>query len=159
MEYASICLENALRLVESDSIANEGCLYVRPSTPIFNINEIKSLHASILCSAAYVQLTLGNFPLAIKRCNQLLSLQNIPGVFDYLAKMYLGEAYFKYGKAKKAMESICQENACDVRYFLDSDVEDKNNGTGSQCNWPGQAVGGTFGTIQPISGVIMMISQ
>lgn len=82
LEYASICLENALRLVESDSIANEGCLYVRPSTPIFNIQEINCLHAAILCAAAYVQLQLENYPLAIKRCHQLMSLQNIPGAYQ-----------------------------------------------------------------------------
>lgn len=155
MEYAGVCLENALRLVESDSIANEGCLYVRPSTPIFNIQEINCLHAAILCAAAYVQLILENYPLCIKRCHQLKSLQNIPGAYQYLARQYMGEAYYKYGQLAKAQEAFFQENACDVNFFINPDVEDKKEDVGSECSWPGQSVGGATGTVKPINGMII----
>ncbi len=157
MEYAGVCLENALRLVESDSIANEGCLYVRPSTPIFNIQEINCLHAAILCAAAYVQLILENYPLCIKRCHQLKSLQNIPGAYQYLARQYMGEAYYKYGQLAKAKEAFFQENACDVNFFINPDVEDKKEDVGSECSWPGQSVGGATGTVKPINGMMMMV--
>ncbi|ODN02849.1 CCR4-NOT transcription complex subunit 10 [Orchesella cincta] len=153
LEYANICLENALRLVESDSIANEGCLYVKPSTPISSIQEINSLHAAILCAAAYVQLKLENYPLAIKRCHQLMSLHNIPGAYQYLAKMYLGEAYFKYGQLTKAHEALFQENSCDVNFYVSPESEDKKDDTGSECSWPGQPSAGTNGTVnvKPVS--------
>ncbi|CAL8096878.1 unnamed protein product [Orchesella dallaii] len=143
LEYANICLENALRLVESDSIANEGCLYVKPSTPISSIQEINSLHAAILCAAAYVQLKLENYPLAIKRCHQLMTLHNIPGAYQYLAKMYLGEAYFKYGQLTKAHDALFQENSCDVNFYVPPESDEKKDDTASECSWPGQPTVGT----------------
>lgn len=70
----------------------------------------------------------------------------------YLAKMYLGEAYFKYGQLEKAHAALFQENACDVNFFVSQDSDERKDDGGSECNWPGQASSVANSTIKPING-------
>lgn len=73
----------------------------------------------------------------------------------YLGKMYMGEAYFKYGQLDKTMHALFQENSCDVNFFVAQDVEDRKDDGELESSWPGHGSVGVTGAVKPINGIIL----
>nr|XP_002131645.1 CCR4-NOT transcription complex subunit 10 isoform X1 [Ciona intestinalis] len=123
MEFAFICLSNALIIMERE-MKHGGCLQKThnevkileeklsdvtiaclPSPPVVG-TRICYLYASILCNSAFVALHLGNASVALQHAACVLNLPKIYGSHRYLANMYAGEALVVLDRISEAIQHL-----------------------------------------------------
>uniref|UniRef100_A0A1B6E480 CCR4-NOT transcription complex subunit 10 n=1 Tax=Clastoptera arizonana TaxID=38151 RepID=A0A1B6E480_9HEMI len=128
MEFASLCLRNALILLPSADTNNT--VYAPPSPPI-DPRQVPSLRACVLTASAYVSLCLGDPLLALEHSKALLSQPNISGVHKLLGRLYLGEAFILLDKLSLAIDilnpetcqEICDPNVKPLRPWFPQNVQ------------------------------------
>jgi CCR4-NOT transcription complex subunit 10 len=111
VEFASLCLRNALLLLPdsqpedpkllpaSDSTdvptvtpsPSSHFVYAAPSNPL-GPHEVASLRCSVLALSAYVALCLGDYIIALDHAEMLLVQPSLSGVHRYVTNMYEGLA-------------------------------------------------------------------
>ncbi|XP_070200539.1 CCR4-NOT transcription complex subunit 10-like isoform X2 [Littorina saxatilis] len=107
MEFASMCLSNALNLLPPDPLdveitpvedndttkaAAEPALVPAPPASPMRPTEVANLRCSILAASAYVALCLNDFRVALKHAQNLLRQPRLSGAQRYVGNMYMAEA-------------------------------------------------------------------
>lgn len=81
LNFGLECVQNALKLIQSEKVRREGCLYVKPGQPITSNLKICGLQANILCVGAFIACLAKDYATVVNYCSQILRLNNIPSVF------------------------------------------------------------------------------
>ncbi|XP_003382418.1 PREDICTED: CCR4-NOT transcription complex subunit 10-like [Amphimedon queenslandica] len=122
LEFASICLQNALFLLPSlpqsngDEPEDERILptvNALPGPPIKG-QSILDLKSCILSCKAYVSLGLGDPIVALGAAKQLLDTPRLPGGLRYVAKLYLAESYIQMGSIQEALQHLTPDIVTDL---------------------------------------------
>ncbi|CAG7717466.1 unnamed protein product, partial [Allacma fusca] len=139
LHYGSDCIATALALMKPIRNGSSVCLQVPPSNPLTSEGAITALHASILCAGAYIAISIGNFPMAVKRSRDLLGLPNIPGSYQYLGKQYLSQALLLSGDVVESIKiAENEEEIIDLGYCVspfEGPTDDKRDECG-EATWP-----------------------
>ncbi|XP_033119734.1 CCR4-NOT transcription complex subunit 10-like isoform X2 [Anneissia japonica] len=162
LDFASLCLCNALNLLECDwqnsatplsktsgsetdstdshSPKQHGFISDKPAPPSQPLkgSEVISLRCSILVCSAYVKLCLGDFTCALEYAGNLLNQSELSGSLRYLGHMYCAEALINMDKISEAIKHLSFDNVSDVRiqYQGDqgSDKEKNDNSTDGEAS-------------------------
>lgn len=118
LEFASLCLRNAVTLIEFHSgelakqaeaaekpgpwdKAYEG-VPCNPSQPL-KAASLEKLKIATLSAFSYVQLCLGDYTLALKYAQETLAIADLPETHQTLATMYCGEALVMMDRVPEAL--------------------------------------------------------
>ncbi|XP_069068085.1 CCR4-NOT transcription complex subunit 10 isoform X2 [Pleurodeles waltl] len=154
MEFAAICLRNALLLLPEDqqdpkqensskasnqgnvdncSENNEACskshegeafITAPPSSPLRK-QELENLRCSILACSAYVALALGDNLMALNHAEKLLQLPKLSGSLKFLGHLYAAEALISLDRISDAITHLNPENVTDVSLGISSNEQDQ----------------------------------
>uniref|UniRef100_T1J4Y2 CCR4-NOT transcription complex subunit 10 n=1 Tax=Strigamia maritima TaxID=126957 RepID=T1J4Y2_STRMM len=147
LEFASLCLKNALILHQNDSQTNSNlsttvgsddmsesntlphdgsqCISGLPGNPIRGI-EIINLRSSILVASSYVSLCLRDTVMGLHYAQTLLALPKICGIHKLLGHLYAAEALILLDRISEALDHLNPDHIKDVPLTLHlSDKEEK----------------------------------
>ncbi|CAH1971240.1 unnamed protein product [Acanthoscelides obtectus] len=139
LEFASLCLRNALLLVppSSDSASTPDPLFLipgvtppapppppsaSPSNPLDG-REVTQLRNAILIAAAYVSLCLGDYVIALEHAQEVLDGESASDVHRLLAHLYAAEALILMDKITDAIEHLNPENIKSLSFDLPSTLD------------------------------------
>ncbi|XP_039271191.2 CCR4-NOT transcription complex subunit 10-like [Styela clava] len=131
LEFASVCLQNALTILAEAGITGEEIKEGRKNSksdinkkPVLSIpclpgnplagQELSNFHASILANGAFVALSLGNNLMAYEYSKLLLRLPNISGRHKYLGRMYSAEALVSLDRISDAIQHLSGDSVSDM---------------------------------------------
>ncbi|XP_044746567.1 CCR4-NOT transcription complex subunit 10 [Coccinella septempunctata] len=132
LEFASICLRNALILIPSESDSTPQPVYVKPGvrhpapTPTLGPAPSSPLDAdgnvelknAILAASAFVSMCLGDYIVALEHAEALLAQPRVSSVHKLLAHLYAAECLILLNKITEAMEHLNPNNIKDLRSEL-----------------------------------------
>ncbi|KZC13924.1 CCR4-NOT transcription complex subunit 10 [Dufourea novaeangliae] len=138
LEFASLCLKNALFLLPSTSELNVPITTITGPqsvpltlTPAHNLGaqhsslvsqvsavEALNLKTSILAASAYVCLCLGDYVVALEHAKSLLNISKLPGAYKMLGNLYAAESLIFMDKISEAIEYLKPENIQDLNTFV-----------------------------------------
>ncbi|XP_066546693.1 CCR4-NOT transcription complex subunit 10 isoform X2 [Amia ocellicauda] len=160
MEFAAICLRNALLLlpehqqevksengsksssqsgsVESSSESIEACSKGQegdkfiPAAPSSPLRkqELENLRCSILACSAYVALALGDNLMALNHAEKLLQQAKLSGSLKFLGHLYAAEALISLDRISDAIAHLNPENVTDVSLGISSNEQDQGSDKG-----------------------------
>ncbi|XP_033221852.1 CCR4-NOT transcription complex subunit 10 isoform X2 [Belonocnema kinseyi] len=117
LEFGMLCLKNALYLLSSNAesvpsqvIAGQHAVRFSQITAIETLN----LKISILADSAYVSLCLGEYSIALEYAKSLLALNNLPGAYTMLGKLYTAESLIFLDKINEALDYLRPEMLTDL---------------------------------------------
>ncbi|XP_064640490.1 CCR4-NOT transcription complex subunit 10-like [Lineus longissimus] len=126
LEFAAMCLRNALTLLPDERIppvpsedaepgkpAHDSPLPAPPANPM-KANEVANLRCSVLCQTSYVALCLNDFLVAALNADRLLKQPKLSGAHRYLGNMYLGEALVSLDRIADAVQHFNPDAITDV---------------------------------------------
>ncbi|KAK3603937.1 hypothetical protein CHS0354_042949 [Potamilus streckersoni] len=127
MEFASLCLRNALTLLPDESISTEfvspddqeknssDCHLVQapPGNPM-KPTEVANLRCSVLAASAYVALSLNDYTLALQYSEQLLKQSRSSGAQRYLAHLYMGESLVALDRIADGIQHLNSDLVTDI---------------------------------------------
>ncbi|XP_076288997.1 CCR4-NOT transcription complex subunit 10 [Lasioglossum baleicum] len=152
LEFASLCLKNALFLLPNISELNELNAPITTSTdsqsvplsltagtnlgaphsaPMSQVStaEAFNLKINVLAASAYVCLCLGDYVVALEHAKSLLSINKLPGAYKMLGNLYAAESLIFMDKISEAIEYLKPENIQDLNTFVPiPDTQDKDKG-------------------------------
>ncbi|XP_033221857.1 CCR4-NOT transcription complex subunit 10 isoform X3 [Belonocnema kinseyi] len=76
--------------------------------------ETLNLKISILADSAYVSLCLGEYSIALEYAKSLLALNNLPGAYTMLGKLYTAESLIFLDKINEALDYLRPEMLTDL---------------------------------------------
>uniref|UniRef100_A0A673N0E7 CCR4-NOT transcription complex subunit 10 n=1 Tax=Sinocyclocheilus rhinocerous TaxID=307959 RepID=A0A673N0E7_9TELE len=154
MEFAAICLRNALLLLsehqqhdskpdngskscsqsgstESSSETSDGDKFIpaAPSSPLIK-QEVENLRCSILACSAYVALALGDNLMALNHAEKLLHQTKLSGSLKFLGHLYAAEALISLDRISDAIAHLNPENVTDVSLGVSSSEQDQGSDKG-----------------------------
>ncbi|XP_063160004.1 CCR4-NOT transcription complex subunit 10 isoform X2 [Candoia aspera] len=159
MEFAAICLRNALLLLPEDqqepkqengskvgnqlsgnesSENNEACskshegdkfIPAPPSSPLRK-QELENLRCSMLACSAYVALALGDNLMALSHADKLLQQPKLSGSLKFLGHLYAAVALISLDRISDAITHLNPENVTDVSLGISSNEQDQGSDKG-----------------------------
>ncbi|KAM4706015.1 CCR4-NOT transcription complex subunit 10 isoform 2-T2 [Rhinophrynus dorsalis] len=168
MEFAAICLRNALLLLPEDqqdskqengsknsqtgntdssgessevcSKIHEGDKFISapPSSPLRR-QELENLRCSVLACSAYVALALGDNLMALNHADKLLQQPRLSGSLKFLGHLYAAEALISLDRISDAITHLNPENVTDVSLGVSSNEQEQGSDKGE--NEPMESVG------------------
>ncbi|XP_054240668.1 CCR4-NOT transcription complex subunit 10 isoform X3 [Indicator indicator] len=163
MEFAAICLRNALLLLPEDqqepkqengsktsnqlggntenSESNEACskshdgdkFIAAPPSSPLKKQELENLRCSILACSAYVALALGDNLMALNHADKLLQQPKLSGSLKFLGHLYAAEALISLDRISDAITHLNPENVTDVSLGISSNEQDQAGKQTPQC--------------------------
>ncbi|CAI5788380.1 CCR4-NOT transcription complex subunit 10 isoform X2 [Podarcis lilfordi] len=160
MEFAAICLRNALLLLPEDqqepkqengskignqlggnnensenneacSKSHEGDKFVpAPPSSPLKKQELENLRCSILACSAYVALALGDNLMALNHADKLLQQPKLSGSLKFLGHLYAAEALISLDRISDAITHLNPENVTDVSLGISSNEQDQGSEKG-----------------------------
>ncbi|XP_076267943.1 CCR4-NOT transcription complex subunit 10 isoform X1 [Rhynchophorus ferrugineus] len=131
LEFASLCLRNAKLLLPADAAELPAVpLFLVPGVPVpppspslapsspSCASEIQILKNTILVASSYVALCLGDYIMALKHAQELLSQERASSVHRLLAHMYAAECLILLDRIPEALEHLSLENIKDLEFNL-----------------------------------------
>ncbi|KAG5672639.1 CCR4-NOT transcription complex subunit 10-B [Polypedilum vanderplanki] len=105
LEFASLCLRNALTLVEHcrqllTTVDEE--VTCNPSKPLTKTS-IEKLQLHILTASSYVALCLGDYTLALYHARELLKIENLPDTHKMMGFLYAAESCIMLDRVPEAI--------------------------------------------------------
>ncbi|XP_076547685.1 CCR4-NOT transcription complex subunit 10 isoform X2 [Osmia lignaria lignaria] len=153
LEFASLCLKNALFLLPNNNevnvpvatIANSQTvplsltaghnLGTQHSTLMSQATTIEALNLriSVLAASAYVCLCLGDYVIALEHAKSLLNINKLPGAYRMLGNLYAAESLIFMDKISEAIEYLKPENIQDLNTFVPfPETQDKDKDKGDE---------------------------
>ncbi|XP_046143987.1 CCR4-NOT transcription complex subunit 10 isoform X1 [Osmia bicornis bicornis] len=153
LEFASLCLKNALFLLPNNNevnvpvatIANSQTvplsltaghnLGTQHSTLMSQATAIEALNLriSVLAASAYVCLCLGDYVIALEHAKSLLNINKLPGAYRMLGNLYAAESLIFMDKISEAIEYLKPENIQDLNTFVPfPETQDKDKDKGDE---------------------------
>ncbi|XP_034259917.1 CCR4-NOT transcription complex subunit 10 isoform X2 [Pantherophis guttatus] len=159
MEFAAICLRNALLLLPEDqqeskqengskagnqlsgnessenteacTKSHEGDKFIPapPSSPLRK-QELENLRCSILACSAYVALALGDNLMALSHADKLLQQPKLSGSLKFLGHLYAAVALISLDRISDAITHLNPENVTDVSLGISSNEQDQGSDKG-----------------------------
>ncbi|XP_052002319.1 CCR4-NOT transcription complex subunit 10 isoform X2 [Xyrauchen texanus] len=158
MEFAAICLRNALLLLpehqqhdskpdngskscsmESSNETSDACsgksqegnkfIPAAPSSPLRK-QEVQNLRCSILACSAYVALALGDNLMALNHAEKLLHQTKLSGSLKFLGHLYAAEALISLDRISDAIAHLNPENVTDVSLGVSPSEQDQGSDKG-----------------------------
>ncbi|XP_053322431.1 CCR4-NOT transcription complex subunit 10 [Spea bombifrons] len=169
MEFAAICLRNALLLLPEDqqepkqengskannqtgnadssgesetcsSKIHEGDKFIAaPPSSPLRRQELENLRCSVLACSAYVALALGDNLMALSHADKLLQQPRLSGSLKFLGHLYAAEALISLDRISDAITHLNPENVTDVS--LGVSVNEQEQGSDKGENEPMESVG------------------
>ncbi|XP_075778080.1 CCR4-NOT transcription complex subunit 10 isoform X2 [Pelodiscus sinensis] len=160
MEFAAICLRNALLLLPEDqqepkqengsktntqlggstennesseacSKSHEGDKFIpAPPSSPLRKQELENLRCSILACSAYVALALGDNLMALNHADKLLQQPKLSGSLKFLGHLYAAEALISLDRISDAITHLNPENVTDVYLGISSNEQDQGSDKG-----------------------------
>ncbi|XP_056656364.1 CCR4-NOT transcription complex subunit 10 isoform X7 [Monodelphis domestica] len=155
MEFAAICLRNALLLLPEDqqepkqengsktsnqlggsgenaesqetcSKSHDGDKFIpAPPSSPLRKQELENLRCSILACSAYVALALGDNLMALNHADKLLQQPKLSGSLKFLGHLYAAEALISLDRISDAITHLNPENVTDVSLGISSNEQDQ----------------------------------
>ncbi|XP_042188212.1 CCR4-NOT transcription complex subunit 10 isoform X1 [Callorhinchus milii] len=160
MEFAAICLRNALLLLPEDQQetkqdnglrdygqsgsgetgesseacsgkVHEGDKFI-PGPPSSPLKkpELENLRCSILAGSAYVALALGDNLVALNHAEKLLQQPKLSGSLKFLGHLYAAESLISLDRISDAITHLNPENITDVFLGISSNEQDQGSDKG-----------------------------
>ncbi|KAM3928666.1 CCR4-NOT transcription complex subunit 10 isoform 2-T2 [Leptodactylus fuscus] len=169
MEFAAICLRNALLLLPEDqqdgskengaknnsqmgttdssgesteacSKNHEGDKFLpAPPSSPLKRQELENLRCSVLACSAYVALALGDNLMALNHAEKLLQQPRLSGSLKFLGHLYAAEALISLDRISDAITHLNPENVTDVSLGVSSNEQEQASDKGE--NEPMESVG------------------
>ncbi|XP_078036029.1 CCR4-NOT transcription complex subunit 10 [Augochlora pura] len=151
LEFASLCLKNALFLLPSINELNElnvpittiassqsvplsltagTSLGAQHSPSVSQVSTVEALNlkVNVLAASAYVCLCLGDYVVALEHAKSLLSINKLPGAYKMLGNLYAAESLIFMDKISEAIDYLKPENIQDLTTFVPiPDTQDKGD--------------------------------
>ncbi|XP_069068090.1 CCR4-NOT transcription complex subunit 10 isoform X6 [Pleurodeles waltl] len=128
MEFAAICLRNALLLLPEDQQdpKQENSSKASNQGNVDNCSENnEACRCSILACSAYVALALGDNLMALNHAEKLLQLPKLSGSLKFLGHLYAAEALISLDRISDAITHLNPENVTDVSLGISSNEQDQ----------------------------------
>ncbi|XP_017763329.1 PREDICTED: CCR4-NOT transcription complex subunit 10 [Eufriesea mexicana] len=146
LEFASLCLKNALFLLPNNNELNVPIAIAGPQTVPLSLTashnlgaqhsslmsqttaiEALNLKISVLAASAYVCLCLGDYVIALEHAKVLLNMNKLPGAYRMLGNLYAAESLIFMDKISEAIEYLKPENIQDLNTsILIPETQDKD---------------------------------
>ncbi|XP_069814725.1 CCR4-NOT transcription complex subunit 10 isoform X2 [Dendropsophus ebraccatus] len=169
MEFAAICLRNALLLLPEDQQdgskengaknnsqmgstdsggeSTEACsknhdsdkFLPAPPSSPLKRQELENLRCSVLACSAYVALALGDNLMALNHAEKLLQQPRLSGSLKFLGHLYAAEALISLDRISDAITHLNPENVTDVSLGVSSNEQEQASDKGE--NEPMESVG------------------
>ncbi|XP_051175412.1 CCR4-NOT transcription complex subunit 10 [Leptopilina boulardi] len=116
LEFGMLCLKNALHLLPIDmetlpaNVTGQHNLQSSNTTIIETLN----LKISILAASSYTALCLGDFTTALKHAKNLLAINNLPGAYMMLGKLYAAESLILLDRINEAIDYLKPDTLLDL---------------------------------------------
>ncbi|XP_036188754.1 CCR4-NOT transcription complex subunit 10 isoform X7 [Myotis myotis] len=134
MEFAAICLRNALLLLpeEQQDLKQENGS--KNSNQLGGNTESsessETCRCSILACSAYVALALGDNLMALNHADKLLQQPKLSGSLKFLGHLYAAEALISLDRISDAITHLNPENVTDVSLGISSNEQDQGSDKG-----------------------------
>ncbi|XP_043544671.1 CCR4-NOT transcription complex subunit 10 isoform X4 [Chiloscyllium plagiosum] len=134
MEFAAICLRNALLLLPEDqqeTKKDNGLRNFNQSSSGETSNEnTEACRCSILAGSAYVALALGDNLMALNHAENLLQQTKLSGSLKFLGHLYAAESLISLDRISDAITHLNPENITDVFLGVSSNEQDQGSDRG-----------------------------
>uniref|UniRef100_A0A8D3E560 CCR4-NOT transcription complex subunit 10 n=1 Tax=Scophthalmus maximus TaxID=52904 RepID=A0A8D3E560_SCOMX len=137
MEFAAICLRNALLLLpehqQPDAKTENGSKSFSQSASTESGSENSdACRCSILACSAYVALALGDNLMALNHAEKLLHQTKVSGSLKFLGHLYAAEALISLDRISDAIAHLNPENVSDVSMGVLSSEQDQGSEKGDE---------------------------
>ncbi|KAI1242861.1 hypothetical protein IHE44_0000416 [Lamprotornis superbus] len=130
MEFAAICLRNALLLLPEDQQEPKQENGSKTSNQLGgnteNTESSEACRCSILACSAYVALALGDNLMALNHADKLLQQPKLSGSLKFLGHLYAAEALISLDRISDAITHLNPENVTDVSLGISSNEQDQD---------------------------------
>uniref|UniRef100_A0A803XK25 CCR4-NOT transcription complex subunit 10 n=1 Tax=Meleagris gallopavo TaxID=9103 RepID=A0A803XK25_MELGA len=134
MEFAAICLRNALLLLPEDQQEPKQENGSKPNNQLGgnteNSESSEACRCSILACSAYVALALGDNLMALNHADKLLQQPKLSGSLKFLGHLYAAEALISLDRISDAITHLNPENVTDVSLGISSNEQDQGSDKG-----------------------------
>uniref|UniRef100_A0A8C3CR57 CCR4-NOT transcription complex subunit 10 n=1 Tax=Cairina moschata TaxID=8855 RepID=A0A8C3CR57_CAIMO len=134
MEFAAICLRNALLLLPEDQQESKQENGSKTSNQLGgsaeNSESSEACRCSILACSAYVALALGDNLMALNHADKLLQQPKLSGSLKFLGHLYAAEALISLDRISDAITHLNPENVTDVSLGISSNEQDQGSDKG-----------------------------
>ncbi|XP_054240669.1 CCR4-NOT transcription complex subunit 10 isoform X4 [Indicator indicator] len=134
MEFAAICLRNALLLLPEDQQEPKQENGSKTSNQLGgnteNSESNEACRCSILACSAYVALALGDNLMALNHADKLLQQPKLSGSLKFLGHLYAAEALISLDRISDAITHLNPENVTDVSLGISSNEQDQGSDKG-----------------------------
>uniref|UniRef100_A0A8C1I3X5 CCR4-NOT transcription complex subunit 10 n=1 Tax=Cyprinus carpio carpio TaxID=630221 RepID=A0A8C1I3X5_CYPCA len=134
MEFAAICLRNALLLLpehqQHDSKPDNGSKSCSLSGSTETSETSDACRCSILACSAYVALALGDNLMALNHAEKLLHQTKLSGSLKFLGHLYAAEALISLDRISDAIAHLNPENVTDVSLGVSSSEQEQASDKG-----------------------------
>ncbi|KAM4907257.1 CCR4-NOT transcription complex subunit 10 isoform 2-T2 [Sylvia borin] len=134
MEFAAICLRNALLLLPEDQQEPKQENGSKTSNQLGgnteNTESSEACRCSILACSAYVALALGDNLMALNHADKLLQQPKLSGSLKFLGHLYAAEALISLDRISDAITHLNPENVTDVSLGISSNEQDQGSDKG-----------------------------
>ncbi|XP_063181322.1 CCR4-NOT transcription complex subunit 10 isoform X2 [Chroicocephalus ridibundus] len=134
MEFAAICLRNALLLLPEDQQEPKQENGSKTSSQLGgnteNSESSEACRCSILACSAYVALALGDNLMALNHADKLLQQPKLSGSLKFLGHLYAAEALISLDRISDAITHLNPENVTDVSLGISSNEQDQGSDKG-----------------------------
>ncbi|KAI2528716.1 CCR4-NOT transcription complex subunit 10 [Homo sapiens] len=134
MEFAAICLRNALLLLPEEQQDPKQENGAKNSNQLGGNTESsessETCRCSILACSAYVALALGDNLMALNHADKLLQQPKLSGSLKFLGHLYAAEALISLDRISDAITHLNPENVTDVSLGISSNEQDQGSDKG-----------------------------
>ncbi|KAM6088362.1 CCR4-NOT transcription complex subunit 10 isoform 2-T2 [Chlamydotis macqueenii] len=134
MEFAAICLRNALLLLPEDQQEPKQENGSKTTNQLGgnaeNSESSEACRCSILACSAYVALALGDNLMALNHADKLLQQPKLSGSLKFLGHLYAAEALISLDRISDAITHLNPENVTDVSLGISSNEQDQGSDKG-----------------------------
>ncbi|XP_071285536.1 CCR4-NOT transcription complex subunit 10 isoform X2 [Agelaius tricolor] len=134
MEFAAICLRNALLLLPEDQQEPKQENGSKTNNQLGgnteNTESSEACRCSILACSAYVALALGDNLMALNHADKLLQQPKLSGSLKFLGHLYAAEALISLDRISDAITHLNPENVTDVSLGISSNEQDQGSDKG-----------------------------
>ncbi|KAF2983843.1 hypothetical protein EK904_005201 [Melospiza melodia maxima] len=134
MEFAAICLRNALLLLPEDQQEPKQENGSKTNNQLGgnteNSESSEACRCSILACSAYVALALGDNLMALNHADKLLQQPKLSGSLKFLGHLYAAEALISLDRISDAITHLNPENVTDVSLGISSNEQDQGSDKG-----------------------------
>ncbi|KAJ7399252.1 CCR4-NOT transcription complex subunit 10 [Pitangus sulphuratus] len=134
MEFAAICLRNALLLLPEDQQEPKQENGSKTTSQLGgnaeNSESSEACRCSILACSAYVALALGDNLMALNHADKLLQQPKLSGSLKFLGHLYAAEALISLDRISDAITHLNPENVTDVSLGISSNEQDQGSDKG-----------------------------